>query len=419
MSKSANINPAILVWAREHAGLTEAEAAHQLGLKNSKKKTAVEKLTDIEAGKKLPTYPQLEKLAKLYRRPLITFYMTKPPALAKTGEDFRRPNAEVTRRDNAILETLVRDVRARQELIRDLFEDDPDRQSVSIVGSASIREGVPAFVVKIARVLDFDPTDHSKRRGNADDLFRTLRTAAEMAGIFIIVAGDLGSHHSAVSTEVFRGFALSDNLAPFVVINDQDSKAGQCFTLIHELAHIFMGQSGVSGPPNTGDVVSGHDAIERFCNDVAGYFLLPDIALNNRPSADAAANIDTVRGMISGTAELWSVSEAMVAYRFRRIGWIGQQVYTAILADYRARWLAFREQRRADRSPESKGPSFYVVRQFKLGNALLGVVYRSLYDNALSHTKAAKVLGVNLSNVEPLLQQFEKTRLAGVVAGRP
>lgn len=417
MSKSANINPAILVWAREHAALTLADAAHHLGFKDSKKKTAADKLVELEAGEKLPTHRELDKLAKLYRRPLITFYMTKPPAPAKTGEDFRRPTAEVTRRDNAILETLVRDVRARQELIRDVLEDDPDHRAVRIVGSASMREGVSAFVVKIARVLEFDPSDRSKRRGNAEDLFRTLRTSAEKAGIFVIVAGDLGSHHTAVSTEVFRGFALSDDLAPFVVINDQDAKAGQCFTLIHELAHILMGQSGVSGPPDADDVAGEHDVIERFCNDVAGQFLLPDAALTNRPIADA--DVDTVRNMIAGTADLWSVSEAMVAYRWRRLGWIGHHVYTALLAGYRARWLAYREQRRADRSPDSGAPSYYVVRQSKLGNALLGVVYRSLYDNALSHTKAAKVLGVNLSSVEPLLRQFEKTRLAGVAAGRP
>lgn len=415
MSKSANINPTILVWAREHAGLTLADAAHQLGFKNSEKKTAAAKLAELEAGEKFPTHPQLDKFAKLYRRPLITFYMSKPPAPAKTGEDFRRPTAGVTRRDNAILETLVRDVRARQELIRDVLEDDPDRLAVSIVGSASMRDGASAFVAKIACVLDFDPSDLSKRRGKPEDLFRTLRTAAEAAGIFVIVAGDLGSHHSAVSTEVFRGFALSDDLAPFVVINDQDSKAGQSFTLVHELAHILMGQSGVSGPPDADDVASEHDLIERFCNDVAGQFLLPDAALANRPTSDA--DIDLIRNMISGTAELWSVSESMVAYRWRRLGWIGHRVYTALLTGYRARWLAYREQRRADRSPESGGPSYYVVRQSKLGNALLGVVYRSLYDNALSHTKAAKVLGVNPSNVETLLRQFEKTCLPGVAAG--
>lgn len=419
MSKSANINPDILVWAREHAGLTLDDAAHQLGLKDTEKKTAADKLAEFETGEKRPSYPQLDKLAKLYRRPLITFYMSKPPAPAKTGEDFRRPTSEVTRRENAILGMLVRDVRARQEMVKDILEDDPDHMPVRIVGSASMQEGVSTFVAKIAQLLDFDPGAPRTRRGNGsnpEDLFRTLRSSTESAGIFVLLAGDLGSHHSALSTDVFRGFTLSDELAPFVVVNDQDSKSGQSFTLVHELAHILMGQSGVSGQPDVGEVVNKHDAIERFCNDVAGQFLLPDAALTNRPSADA--DLDIVRMMITGTAELWSVSESMVAYRWRRLGWISHHVYTALLADYRARWLAYREQRRVDRSPDSSGPSYYAVRQSKLGNALLGVVYRSLYDNALSHTKAAKVLGVSLSSVEPLLRQFEKTRLVGLAAGR-
>ncbi|MFY1080099.1 ImmA/IrrE family metallo-endopeptidase, partial [Escherichia coli] len=78
--------------------------------------------------------------------------------------------------------------------------------------------------------------------------------------------GNLGSHHSALNVELFRGFALSDKVAPFVVINDQDSEQAWSFTLLHELAHIWLGQTGVSGGRPT-------SVIETFCNDVAGRIL--------------------------------------------------------------------------------------------------------------------------------------------------
>lgn len=81
-------------------------------------------------------------------------------------------------------------------------------------------------------------------------------------------------------------------------------------------------------------------------------------------------------------------------------------MYNSLSGTYAARWQAFKSR---DRKGEG-GPSYYAVRQFKLGNALLRVVQRAVRGNQLVHTKAAKVLGVNPSNVEPLLQRFESSR---------
>ena len=83
------VNPAIMIWARETAGLTQEEAARQLGFQDSPKSTAVEKLARIEQGHKEPTRPQLVKMAGQYRRPLLTFYLSKPPQMGKRGADFR------------------------------------------------------------------------------------------------------------------------------------------------------------------------------------------------------------------------------------------------------------------------------------------------------------------------------------------
>ena len=55
-------------------------------------------------------------------------------------------------------------------------------------------------------------------------------------------------------------------------------------------------------------------------------------------------------------------------------------------------------------------PNPHVVKRNKLGNALLDVVRRTLRDNTLTHTKAAKVLGVKPGSVEPLLRGHENNR---------
>ena len=83
------VNPAIMIWARETAGLTQQEAASQLGFQNSPRSSAVEKLSQIEQGQKEPSRPQLVRMAGQYRRPLLTFYLSKPPQTGKRGVDFR------------------------------------------------------------------------------------------------------------------------------------------------------------------------------------------------------------------------------------------------------------------------------------------------------------------------------------------
>ena len=76
---------------------------------------------------------------------------------------------------------------------------------------------------------------------------------------------------------------------------------------------------------------------------------------------------------------------------------------------YASRWSQFRERRReqAREAESSSGPSYYTVRKHRLGSALVNLVGRTLRANELTHTKAAKVLGVKPSNVEPLLRGVE------------
>jgi hypothetical protein len=49
------LNPQIMVWARETAGLSVDEAAHALGFKDSRDRTAEERLQAMEAGNEEPS----------------------------------------------------------------------------------------------------------------------------------------------------------------------------------------------------------------------------------------------------------------------------------------------------------------------------------------------------------------------------
>jgi Zn-dependent peptidase ImmA (M78 family) len=408
MPQGEQINPEVLIWARESAGLAVEDAAKRLALGNSRKETGAQKLLDLERGARLPSRTQLGKIAKTYRRPLLAFYMTAPPRKGPRGEDFRSTGAEVSARENALLDALLRDIKARQEMVRGLLEDLDQADTKSFVASCSLADSPEMVAQRIASALQF-PTRRTDWGNTADDFFKRLRVATEKLGAFVLLVGDLGSYQSALSEEVFRGFALSDAIAPFIVINDHDARTARSFTLIHELAHVYLGQSGVSGSPDLVRESSAEGRIEQFCNDVAGLVLLPKSFALQRPIELAAGDQHSAGNYIQAVARHWVVSEPLVAYRLRRLGWISATLYKNLSNSYAARWSSYKASAKAARQMQEGGPSYYVLKQSRLGDALVDVVRRTLRESRVTHTKAAKVLGVNPSSVEPLLRRYEKS----------
>jgi Zn-dependent peptidase ImmA (M78 family) len=398
MAQTEQINPKILTWARETAGLTVAEAAEKLGLKDTAKATAAQKLQDLEDGKRDLAQTTLQKAASIYRRPLIAFYMSKPPARGDRGEDFRSATSS-SARENGTLDALLRDVRARQQMVREVLEDADEAKPRPFVGSARIEQG-PKNVAAAIRITLGVSEEQQKRSKDTGALFVTLRTAAERIGVYVLLLGDVGSHHSDIGEDAFRGFALADDVAPFVVINDNDAGTARSFTLMHELVHIWIGESGISGPLR--DVPD--NVIERFCNDTASEFLLPSDALPDY-SALLGAPLNDVTGAIQNVASAWKVSEPAVAYRFAQRGWINRAIASQLFAMFVERWRREKQRERESRNPADTGPGYYVLRRHRLGAGLLGVVRRALHEETLTHTRAAKILGVGPASVSLLLQE--------------
>lgn len=404
MAKGVQINPGMLSWARETAGLTVEEAAAKLGLTSTGRASAVEKLLQVESGKRPVSQGMLQKAAATYRRPLIAFYLPAPPTRGERGEDFRTVTGAQSARDDAMLDALIRDVRTRQQLLREAMIEDEDNRPLEFVASSHMGDGVTNVASSIRATLGISTAEQKKARDPAA-LFTLLRTAAEKAGIFVLLLRDLGSHHSDVSEDVFRGFALADDVAPFVVINDNDATPARSFTLLHELAHIWIGATGVSGPLQ--DPPS--NAVERFCNGVAGEFLLPPEALEALNSAEVAdLDFESILSLAQDISRIWNVSQGVVTYRFWQRGWISDQVATAMFRLFADRWRGERKRARQTRDPDETGPSYYVVRRSRLGSGLLDTVRRALHGDVLTHTKAARILGVAPTAVDQLLSERQR-----------
>ena len=388
------VNPAIMVWARETAGLTQEEAGRKLGLRDSSRSSAVEKLARIERGQKEPSRPQLIKMAGQYRRPLLTFYLSKPPQKGNRGVDFRTlPQSDHTP-EEAMLDALIREIRARQSMVRVIMEDEDEAEMLPFIGSHRIEDGRAAILESLQALLGLDASNY-RAQPNASLAFALLRMSAEEAGIFVLLKGDLGNYVTALETSVFRGFSIADEVAPLIVINDQDARPAWSFTLLHETVHLLLGHTGVSGD-------SAENEVEQFCNDVAGEFLLPAKALK-RLALDDCDEIGTIAERISEWANEFKVSSAMVAYKAYRSALITLETYNQLNATYRKAWQGERERSRAQAREQETRIRYNTVRRHRLGNRIIGLVEHMMAAEALSTSKAAQILGVKPRQVQPLL----------------
>ena len=406
------VNPEVLVWARKTAGLTPRNAVAKIGIRDARGTAAVDRLAALERGEEKPTRPLLVKMAQQYRRPLLAFYLPAPPPRAERGADFRTlPEARSSETD-ALIDALVRNVRSRQNMVRAALEAEDEAESRWFVGvlitgrSASadterlrtaLRQRTPAAAQlsqraaeSLRKVLNGLDVTTYYAQPSAEEAFTLLRTRVENAGVFVLLKGDLGNYRTAVDVETFRGFAIADDIAPFVVINDNDSKAAWSFTLLHELTHLLLGQTGIS---------AGHSGaeIEQFCNNIAAEWMLPAQVLDQIPlnSEDPVEQ----RRCIGTFAQQRNLSRTMVAYRLvctHRIDW---RAFEHLRSGFREGWRQQRDRQRAKARESDGGPNYYVVRRHRVGKALLRFARRMMDSGALSTTKVARILGVKPAHV--------------------
>lgn len=388
------VNPDILKWARETAALDLEEAARKIGFRDSKRRTAAEKLKNLESGVKHPSTSQLVKMSKAYYQPPLVFYLNEPPKEGDRGEDFRPHHQQViNHKGSAYLNLLMRDVKVSQSLIRDLLEESKADRLV-FVNSSTVSMGVEAVAQDIIETLDFQ-VDAFRAAGDFRNGFSYVRKQIEKQGIFLLLLSDLGSDHTSIPVDVFRSFAFADDLAPFIVINRQDAVAGWSFTALYEVAHLWLGKSGVSGE------WTEHD-IERFCRQVAGTILVrpydrANVASRLKDGQHCA--VDEVRN----AAREMNTSSAVLSYLLMLDRKISRSCWESMQGHFDRDGPQGKETDRTRRRTQVGGANYYAARRYFLGSRLIDVAKHYVSTGQLSPTKAGVVLGVAPTRVHPLL----------------
>jgi len=247
---------------------------------------------------------------------------------------------------------------------------------LEFVGSARPDGEVVATADRIRHALGFD-LDERQLIPTWTDALRRFIEQADALGVLVMVSGVVGSNNRRkLDPQEFRGFALADDVAPLVFVNGADSKSAQMFTLAHELAHVWLGQSAVSDAEAR---TTPDHAVERWCNQVAAELLVPLEAL--REAYDRQPDLPEETGRL---ARRFKVSTLVILRRIHDAGGLSREAYWQAYADEIERLRAF---------PAGSGGNFYLTLGARAGKTFARALVVSTLEGRTPFTEAFRLLG--------------------------
>ncbi len=365
----AAISPDMLIWARMRAGIEPADLL-----------TRFPKLPEWESGTLQPTLKQLEAFAQAVHVAVGYLFLPSPPEERLPIPDFRTMNGQPVRRPSPNLLDMLYACQERQGWYRE-FAMAVRQPAADFVGSASLQDRPEDVAARIAARLEFDLSARAASR-NWEEALRLFIGHADKIGVLVMVSGVVKSNNNRrLDPNEFRGFALADKLAPLVFVNGADSKSGQMFTLAHELAHLWLGESGVSDAGAA--PVSGHRRDEVWCNAVAAELLVP-LAILQSDLITGEALPDAIARL----TRRYKVSSLVILRRLLDAGWISRSAFDAAWANEMGRLRSLAD------SSVSGGGDFYRTTLSRVSRRFARALVESTLEGQTLYRDAFRMLGV-------------------------
>ena len=381
----ANINPNLLIWARESAGYSQDEVA-------SKMRIRADRLIAWENGELAPTIKQLRKLGRIYKRPLAVFYLPEPPKDFQPMSDYRRFAGTYRAPVSVDLKYQIRLSQERREIALQLHEE----LGYEFLKYPTVSlDDNPEMVAKSIREI-FDITIQSQTRCATDyEALWMWRDAVEKQDILVFQA-------TGVDMNEMRGCSISDLPLPAIILNNKDSRRGRIFTLIHEYVHIMLRNGGLCDLTDDSNLPPEKQRVEIFCNMVAGATIFPATALSgDKIISSKTEKSNWTMTEIRSIANRYFISREVVLRRLLIFDKITAHLYSRFLLDIDA------EHRASDENEEKRS---YFVPRFRItlstaGHLFIRLALNSYYQEKITSSELSGYLNTKLNHMAKIEQE--------------
>jgi Zn-dependent peptidase ImmA (M78 family)/DNA-binding XRE family transcriptional regulator len=382
----ALITPKIVSWARNRAQLTKEELAKKMSV-------SVDKITAWENEDKrvYPSFNQAMNLSRKLYIPLGYLYLAEPPKEDIPLPDLRTINNQFIERPSANFIDVLYDAYRKQDWFRDYLIKE-EAPMLEFAGKYSVNTDVKLIASDIRDTLKINEGTR-KQSSSWGQYFTELVRRVEDARILVLRSSIVFNNtHRKLDVDEFRGFAIFDNIAPLVFINTGDYKAAQIFTLIHEIAHIWLGESGISNLDFKLKDVEQSYLVERVCDSIAGEVLVPEDELTALWNGSYG-----IGSNISKLSSDFKVSSFVILRRVYNLDVISEDDY---INNYRKLIEKIR--------PKSKesGGDFYNSLKARNSPTFTAAVVAGLSSGSVTPSEATSLLNVHYSSLKKLEGSF-------------
>jgi Zn-dependent peptidase ImmA (M78 family) len=325
------------------------------------------------SGTKQPTLKQLEDFSHRVHLPFGYLFLDQPPQEALSFPFFRTGGGQQQGVSLNVYDTILL-IQKRQDWLTEYLVDN-EFSELNFVGSAA-RETDPMIIVNsIRQTLDLQPVWASRMKSWAEAL-DFLAAKLEHAGIQVVFNSVVeNNNHRPIEVEECRGFVLVDAYAPFMFVNAADGKAAQMFTIAHELAHIWIGQSAGF---DMQQLLPADDPLEKLCDEVAAELLVPADEFN----LFWGRNPD-----IAAMARYFKVSPIVLARRALDLGKISRASFFQWYREYQ-------DAVKYKKENTTGGGDFYLTQKKRLGLRYAALVDRAVKEKQLLYREAYQLTGL-------------------------
>lgn len=373
MRTEVAVNPTLITWAITRAGFD----MEQFLDKNPDIQKWIE---DI----KRPTVKKLEAFANKVHIPFGYLFMPEPPKESIPFPFFRTGSTNTDKISLNVFDT-IQILQRRQDWITDYLIEN-EQEPLAFVGKYDVKSTCKTIVEDLRRTLGLQPNWASDFQ-TFEETLNFITHKIEETGVFINFNGIVENNtHRPINVDECRGFVLVNQYAPFMFINAADAKAAQLFTIIHELAHIWLGESAGFDNQN---LLPANDPLEKLCDSIAAEFLVP---------ADSLISIWKEKPGIDYAKRFFKVSPVVIARRAMDLGLISR-------ADFFAFYNEYIQSFKHKKENQGSGGDFYATARKRVSVSFATYVNQAVNQNKLLHRDAYKITGLKGDTFQKFVTQ--------------
>lgn len=374
----AQIEPDALRWAMERSRVDAEDLAKSVG-------TSYKVISSWLEGTRKPSFRQARLAANRTRIPFGFLFLRSIPSDSLPIPDFRIVSGTEHEDISVDLRDVIHSTLRKQSWLSEYLEM-MDADEIDFVGSGNISDSIDNLATGISSALRLNTII---RYGKPEDYLRSLVQQSEQIGVNILRSGIVGNNTSrTLDVNEFRGFALSDKFAPFIFLNNTDSKRAQIFTLMHEMCHLWCKQSGISDTIGNIDDILSSDSDETKCNRVAAEILVPDTDLVYHWNYNKDNCLVEVTEKL---AEIFQVSRMVILVKLRNKSFISQQDFRECYQQLNITYI--------DKQNKIKGGDYYSNTIVRNGRSFTKTVVNATLNQHLLLRDAASLLEITPSQV--------------------